>query len=311
MSPEYLRRCDMRKKGFISLFFICALAFVIGFLSLCSGQKETETWFKRVLVTNDDGIDSPGLVKLAQAFSQVAETYVVAPNVNKSGSTHYMASLSTGRLKVETRDLGPGIKAYAVDGFPGDCVLLALGGIMRDNPPDVVISGINTGPNLDWAWIGSGTIGAARVASFAGIPAIAASGVNDDIPGALEAASRWVVSLAQSSSVQELKRLQFLTVDIPNTPPDGIQGIRVAPRAGMSGMFVFKKADTTEGADEGQKVVWRLTERRHAGDSPPEDSDLALYRAGYIVIVPMKADEHDYDLLPKFKQNLSLFPPYE
>lgn len=301
----------MRQKRIYSVIFVGVLVVAIAFLSLCSAQKETETWFKRVLITNDDGIDSPGIIELALAFSRVAETYVIAPNQNKSGSTHYMASLTTGRLKVEKRDLGERIQAYAVDGFPGDCVLLALGGIMLDNPPDIVISGINSGPNLGEAWLGSGTVGAARVAGLGGFPAMAVSGVNDDIPGALQTASQWVVRLAQSASFHELGKSQYLTVDIPNVQPSEIQGIRVAQRAGIGGMFIFQKTDTPAGAEEGSQVVWRITGRKDTGDALPADSDISLYREKYIVIVPMKADEHDYDLLAKFKQNLSLFPPWE
>lgn len=300
----------MKKKGIYSLVFAGVLLFVIAFLCLCSGKKETETWFKRVLITNDDGIDSPGIIELAQAFNEVAETYVVAPKQNKSGSTHYMSAMRMGALKVEKRDLGEGIKAYAVDGYPADCVLIALGGIMLDNPPDLVISGINDGPNLGEAWIGSGTIGAARVASFGGFPAIAVSGVDDDVPGALEAASRWIVRLAQSPSFQALGKSQFLTVDIPNVPASGIQGIRVAQRAGLHRMPVFAKPETTEGAEASGREIWRMTERREMGGIVPDDSDIALFRKGYIVVVPMKADEHDYDLLAELKQDLSLLPPY-
>jgi 5'-nucleotidase len=301
----------MRKKGFYSLLFVGVLVIAIAFLSLCSGKKETETWFKRVLITNDDGIDSPGLIELAKAFSKVAETYVVAPMQNKSGSGDYLSVMSQGKLTIEKRDMGEGIKAYAVDGFPADCVLIAGRGIMKDSPPDVVISGINTGANLDWAWIGSGTIGAARIASIAGIPAIAASGVNDDIPGALEAASRWIVRLAQSSIVQELDDYQYLTVDIPNVFPSEIQGVRVTQRAGLRPMFEFQKEEDSEEKEESIQELWRITEMESAKGPLSEDSDLALYRKGYIVIVPMKADEHDYDFLPKLKQDPSLFPAWE
>ncbi|MFC2165865.1 5'/3'-nucleotidase SurE [Acidobacteriota bacterium] len=301
----------MRKKGLTSLFILGLFAFVITFLSLCSTQKEQETWFKRVLITNDDGIDSPGITELAQAFSKVAETYVVAPNQNKSGSGDYMSVFSKGKITIEKRDMGEGIQAYAVDGFPADCVLIALKGIMKDNPPDVVISGINTGANLDWAWIASGTVGAARIAGFAGIPAIAVSGVDDDIPGALAAASHWVVRLAQSPSIQELADYQYVTADIPNIRPDEIQGVHVTQRAGLRPEFNFEKADTPEGADGSEQEVWRMTGIRGTGAAPPDDSDLAFYRKGYIVIVPMKADEHDYKLLDKFKLDLSIFPSWE
>ena len=128
----------MRKKGITSLFFLGVLVFAIVFLSLCSTQKEPETWFKRVLITNDDGIGTAGISELAQAFSKVAETYVVAPAQNRSGSGDYLGALSTGKITIEKRDLGEGIHAYAVDGYPADCVLIALRGIMKDNPPDVV-----------------------------------------------------------------------------------------------------------------------------------------------------------------------------
>jgi 5'-nucleotidase len=301
----------MKKRGFYSLLFLGILAFTIVFLSWCSGQKDTETWFKRVLITNDDGIDSPGLIELAQAFSKVAETYVVAPDQNKSGSGDYMSVMSKGRIKIEKRDLGEGIKAYAVDGFPADCVVVAIRGIMKETPPDLVISGINTGANLDWAWIGSGTVGAARIATFAGIPAIAASGVDDDIPGALKAASEWVVRLAQSSLIQELDDNQYLTVDIPNVFPSEIKGVRVTQRAGLRPLFGFEREYDSEEGEESTQELWRMTELGRAKGTLPDDSDLALYRAGYIVIVPMKADEHDYDQLPKLKQNLSLIPPYK
>lgn len=300
----------MRKKGITILCLLGLLAFAITFLSPCSTQKEPETWFKRVLITNDDGINTPGILELAKAFSKVAETYVVAPMQNKSGSTHYMSALSTGKLTIEKRDLGEGIQAYAVDGFPADCVMIAVGGIMRDNPPDVVISGINTGANLGIAWIGSGTIGAARVASFAGFPALAVSGVDDDIPGALEAASRWIVQLAQSPSFRDLGKNQFLTVDIPDILPSEIQGIQVAKRAGLGGELIFKKADTPEGAKASKQEVWRMRLTQDRGAILPNDSDIALYKKGYIVIVPMRADEHDYDLLAKFKQDLSLWPAW-
>jgi len=301
----------MRKKGITSLFLLGLLAFVITFLNLCSAQEEAVTWPKRVLLTNDDGIDSPGIIELAQAFSKVAETYVVAPKQNRSGSGDYMSVLSKGKIAIEKRDMGEGIQAYAVDGFPADCVLIAIRGIMKDNPPDVVISGINTGANLDWAWIGSGTIGAARVASFSGIPAIAVSGVDDDIPGALAAASRWVVRLAQRPSIRELDDYQFLTVDIPNVRSDEIQGIHVTQRAGLRPVFNFQKADTPEGAEGGEREVWRMTDIDRGRGTPPNDSDLALYRKGFIVIVPMKADEHDYKLLDRLKLDLSICPSWE
>jgi len=290
-------------------FFVLVSVFVLAtaLAGLCFHQKETDTWPHRVLVTNDDGIESPGIIELARAFSQVAETYVVAPDRNRSGSTHFMSAMKKGALKVKKRSIGKNIKAYAVDGFPADCVLVALGGIMQDNLPDIVISGINDGPNYSDAWIGSGTIGAARVASYNGFPAIAVSGVDDKNPGALEAASRWIVRLTQSPFFHKLGKKQFLTVDIPNVPPSEIKGIRPAKRAELHATPVFQKSGDSTG--EGQEI-WRMAGRKEPSKAIPDDSDYSLFMEGHIVIVPMKADENDCKILAELQQNLSLLPPW-
>ena len=93
-----------------------------------------DNWPKRVLVTNDNGIDDIKIIELARAFAKIAETYVVAPMENRSGSTHFLTVTNRGLIKVERRDLGEGIHAFAVDGYPADCVLLAYAGIMREKP---------------------------------------------------------------------------------------------------------------------------------------------------------------------------------
>jgi hypothetical protein len=171
------------------LLIIVCLSVFLGGVDLLPGENQGEIWPKRVLITNDNGIEDVKIVELARAFSRIAETYVVAPLEDRSGSTHYLTATQKGSLKVERRQIGKDIQAYAVDGFPADCVVLALTGIMKDNPPDLVISGINGGPNLGIDWLFSGTIGAARVASFAGFPSLAVSGLDDDMPEAVKAAN--------------------------------------------------------------------------------------------------------------------------
>jgi hypothetical protein len=111
-------------------------------------QGADPAWPRRVLITNDNGLDDPKIVALARAFAPQAETWVVAPLVDRSGSTRFLSVSRSGRLAAERRELGAGIRAFAVDGFPADCVLLALYGPMRDARPDLVVSGINGGPNL-------------------------------------------------------------------------------------------------------------------------------------------------------------------
>jgi len=137
----------------------------------------TDTWPRRVLITNDDGIDDPGIRALATAFAEVTETWVVAAMQDRSGTSNFMSVRADNpTCEMEQRDLGAGITAYALDGYPADCVLVAARGLMQDNPPDLVISGINGGPTLRADGFGSRTVGAARTAALGGLPAIAVSG---------------------------------------------------------------------------------------------------------------------------------------
>ena len=208
----------------VSVFSEIFLAILLFAVSLAFPQGMGDTWPNRVLITNDDGIDREEIIQLAQAFSEVAETYVVAPLEERSGSSTHL-NLG-GPLRVELRELGKGIHAWGVHGFPADCVLLGVLGLMRDAPPDLVISGINTGPNTSDTWVASGTVGAARTAASLGVPAIAVSGVDIKIPGSLETAVNWVVRLAQSAIVRDLRPPQYLTVSLPRIPPKEIKGIR-------------------------------------------------------------------------------------
>jgi len=290
------------------LITIICFVFVCGGFFQLQGKGLGDNWPKRVLITNDNGIKDTKIVELARAFAKIAETYVVAPLEDKSGSTHYLTATRRGSLKVERHQIGEGIKAYAVDGYPADCILLAIGGIIKDNPPDLVISGINGGPNLGIDWIFSGTIGAARMASFGGFPAIAVSGLDDDMPDAVEAANRWVVSLAQSPLVRELKAQQYLTVSIPRLHPEEIKGVRVAERARLTASPVFEKVSSGD-AENGHET-WRFVGAQRLDYSLPSDSDIALYNERYIIVVPMVCNEHDYELLSRLKDNLGKLPAW-
>ena len=112
-----------------------------------------------------------------------------------------------------------------MEGYPADCVFFALAGPMKDSPPDLVISGVNTGANLADAWVLSGTIGAARVAAYYGVPAIAVSGIDNDDAQAVEAVVAWVVKFARSEVVRRLQAPQFLTVSLPVGPATEIHGV--------------------------------------------------------------------------------------
>ena len=122
----------------------------------------------RILLTNDDGIDSPGLHAVREALEPHHETWILAPDGERSATSHSI----TIKDPIKCREMGERI--LAADGSPADCVILALAGVLTERP-DVVISGINIGPNLGTDIIYSGTVAAARQAAFMGTPGIAVS----------------------------------------------------------------------------------------------------------------------------------------
>ena len=270
--------------------------FILFALIICqyTAAAQSDLWPRRVLITNDNGINDIKIIELALAFSKVAETVVVAPMEDRSGASNYMPVFINRQVRVEARNLGDNITAYAVDGYPGDCVLLALTGIMRENPPDLVVSGINGGPNLGQDWFGSGTIGAARVASFAGVPAIAVSGLNDDLPGSVRAVNEWVVQFVQSEVVRSLQWGQYLTVSIPRIPPDEIKGVRITKRAGLRRIPVMTQSVSDSSGVA--RSLWQMTGVKETEDETEDPTDISWYEAGFIAVVPMNAREQDHSL---------------
>lgn len=267
-----------------------------------AGGEEAGAHRMRVLITNDNGIDDPKIVALARAFERRAETWVVASDRDRSSTGSHASILTRGEVAVERRELGDGIRAFAVDGFPGDCVVVALAGLMLDHPPDLVVSGINGGANLGSDWMFSGTVGAARVAAFAGLPAIAVSGLDDDLPGAVEAAADWVVRLADSDAVADLRPGEYLTVSLPRVPPAEIAGIRVVDRAPLS------VAPRLAADDSGER--WRFAGISEIDARVPADSDQAAADAGYIAVVPMRVDEVDLDRLARWRRQGADLPEW-
>ncbi len=267
------------------------LALLVGAaVSPAFGGETPAAWPGRVLITNDNGIGDPKIVALARAFSAVAETYVVAPLEDRSGSGSYL-SLGARRpaVRVEKRTLGEGIVAYGLDGYPADCVLFGVRGLLRERPPDLVVSGVNGGTNLGAEWFGSGTIGAARFAAALGLPAIAVSGLDDDLAGAVEAVAGWVVRLAASPVVRELPPGSFLTVSLPRTPPAAIRGVRVTRRASPNpeGLPALVAAG---GGAEGAET-WRLEPPRVPLNRA--EGDVAAVADGFIALTVLTVEPTD------------------
>ena len=109
-----------------------ALAAIPGSAPIDGAADSEAAWPRRVLITNDNGIDDTALVELARALAKVTETYVVANTTDRSGTSNLMSATRSGEFRAERRDLGEGIEAYALEGYPADCGLFALTGPMQD-----------------------------------------------------------------------------------------------------------------------------------------------------------------------------------
>jgi 5''/3''-nucleotidase SurE len=145
----------------------------------------------RILITNDDGIDSPGLSILRERLGERHELFITAPDRDRSGAAQ---SISVGAaLKATEREQG----VWSLSGTPADCVRVGIGALCRGEKPDLVVSGINLGANLGTDILLSGTVGAARHAAMIGIPALAISTVEYREPADLETAARFLAANAE------------------------------------------------------------------------------------------------------------------
>ena len=252
----------------------------------------------RILVTNDDGIGAPGLAALAEALRPLGEVIVIAPSENQSGIGH--ALTLRGPIMLRRRRVG-GHEATAVAATPASVVRVALGHLMAETPPDLVVSGVNRG--LNWgtnAYI-SGTVGAAREATLLGVPAIAASMAIEGHPEygrAAELTARVAAAVKQAG----LEAGLFLNVNIPAGDP---RGIRLARQSRLAGTEQFEERESPHG----MRYLWNVF--RQPSKATERGTDVAEVLAGYAAVTPLRAYEGADDALEKMKSSLAalLDPP--
>jgi len=170
-----------------------------------------------ILLTNDDGVESIGLLTLAEELDRIADVWIVAPSGDRSGASHALTTRSPVRM-VRAERLGRQ-SAFAVDGTPADCVYLALSHVLRDSPPALVISGVNDGYNLADDISYSGTVAAALEAALLDVPAIAVS-----VESFRGTGMRMAIQLARELAVHSLANVgaiprgSLLNVNVPAEP---------------------------------------------------------------------------------------------
>ncbi len=232
----------------------------------------------KILVTNDDGMFSDGLWALARELNRLGDVSVVAPDREQSAIG--TAVTLTQPLRVQkTQSRVPGVDAFAVQGTPGDSVILGLEKLVG-GPVDVVVSGINEGLNVGTDVLISGTVGAALQGYLRGASAIALSlaGTQKQQLDGGATIGRLLVERIRSSS---LPAPIFLNVNLPDRTPGEIAGVRIAHLAADSHL------DTAQEGHDGKRGYYWLVRKRRQGRQHDEMTDIWAVEHGYVSISPL------------------------
>ncbi|HET7226540.1 MAG TPA: 5'/3'-nucleotidase SurE [Candidatus Eisenbacteria bacterium] len=237
----------------------------------------------KILVTNDDGIHAPALLRLREALSPLGDVVIVAPDRDQSATSH---SLTLHRpFRIQRHD----DNVFSVDGTPTDCVVTAWYGLL-DGTPDLVVSGINHGPNMGEDVFYSGTVAAAIEGTLQGAPSIAVS-LASRAPADFVDPARWAAGLAREVLDHGLPRRQLLNVNIPNRPWSELGGVQVTRLGSRVYRDTLVRKTDPRGRDYywigGQDPVWESV----------EGTDFHAVHAGCISVTPMRLDLTDEDAL--------------
>ncbi|HZA53850.1 MAG TPA: 5'/3'-nucleotidase SurE [Candidatus Udaeobacter sp.] len=245
-----------------------------------------------ILLSNDDGIHSEGIIALEKNLQKIGEIYTVAPDREQNSMSHAL----TLHRPLRVHEVGP--RRLGIDGTPTDCVKLALTGLLPVRP-DLVVSGINKGPNLGDDIIYSGTVSAAIEAALLGIPAIAVSLVIFE-NYQFEAAAEFTASLVSRIQEVGLPLETLLNVNVPPLPRQQIKGWRVT----RQGKRHYAENIVERTDPRGRKYYWIGGDQ--LGFAHEDGTDCMAVHEGYISVTPLQVDLTNYKLLnesylPTFK----------
>jgi 5'-nucleotidase len=248
-----------------------------------------------ILVTNDDGIASPGIYALVQALRTVGTVTVVAPDRQQSAVGHALTVSEPLRVTHIWRD--EQFFGYAVSGTPADCVKLAVAQLLG-RKPDLVVSGINHGYNTGINVLYSGTVSAATEAMLLGIPAFAVSLGSFDEHADCSVAARTAAYIAERYHHLGLPAGTLLNVNVPPLSESEIKGLRITRQGqGMWNDTYQERLDPM-----GRPYYWLCGTYNHL-DNDPNADDVAVEQ-GYIAVTPIRFQLTDHDAIEKLKQCL-------
>ena len=256
----------------------------------------------RILITNDDGINAPGLAVLERIAEQIAgpegDVWVVAPAFEQSGVGHCISYTHPTMIA----ELGP--RRFAAEGSPADCVLAGLYHVMKDNRPDLVLSGVNRGNNSGENVLYSGTIGGAMEAALQGVRAVALSQFmgpgNFRLPDPYEAAAAHAVPLLRkllyADHWDEADYRVFYNINFPALQAAQVKGLRVANQGfrRYTGFSLEPHVSPT-----GRQFLW--IKGGEQGKVTLPGADVTANVEGYISLTPLRADLTAHDRLDSLR----------
>ena len=234
----------------------------------------------RILICNDDGFDAPGIRALERALLPLGEVVVVAPDAEQSATSHSL----TIRNPIEVKKVDE--RHYRICGTPTDCIVMAMQ-VILDTPPDLVVSGINHGPNMGEDVTYSGTVAAAFEGTILGVASMAVSALQRTVEDA-ETNGRYARLVAERVLASGLEKGQLLNVNIPDPSRGAIRGVKIT-KLGSRAYFNFIEPS-------GKRPLQRFY--TIGGDAPvwkdDDGSDIAAVRLGYVSVTPLNVDLTDY-----------------
>jgi 5'-nucleotidase len=246
----------------------------------------------RLLICNDDGIYAPGIQALYEALHDLGDTHVAAPAAEQSAVGH--AITISNPIKCRAIERNGRFFGHAIGGTPADCVKLAVTALLKD-PPDLLVSGINLGPNAGISVIYSGTVSAATEGTILGIPSMAVS-LNTFTDPIWETPARVARDLVQKVLKRGLPEETLLNVNVPNIPFAQIKGYRVTRMGRSRYNEVFHQRTDPRG----NPYYWMDGALEQLGETP--DTDLKALEAGFVSLTPIWFDLTHHSVLGDFRK---------
>ncbi|HEX3032314.1 MAG TPA: 5'/3'-nucleotidase SurE [Bacillota bacterium] len=247
---------------------------------------------KHILITNDDGIQAQGIRALTDALQGLGRLSVVAPDREKSAAGHSITVHAP--IKLEQVEYSGADEAWSIDGTPSDCVKLGIQTLM-DKTPDLVVSGINFGPNLGTDVLYSGTVSAAIEGIINGVPAIAFS-LNTHQEPDFTYAKKFIRKLVGRLFTQGLSQETLLNVNIPNLPQEEIKGVTIA----KLGIRQYDNVFEHRKDPRGRSYYWLGGQLATVEND--DDSDVVAIGRGEVTVTPIHFDLTNYRLITELQK---------